>query len=37
MSKPIHWIIVIAVGITAYIAGTRAEAAKHAAKKLTRR
>jgi len=32
MPKPIVWIVVIAVGITGYVLGTRAEAGKNLAK-----
>ncbi len=37
MPKPLAWIVVIAFGITAYVVGTRTQAAKDTAKRITRK
>ena len=37
MSKPIAWIVAIAFGITGYVFGTRTQAAKDTAKRITRK
>ncbi|WP_256430746.1 hypothetical protein [Herbiconiux sp. VKM Ac-2851] len=34
MPKPITWIVVVSVGITGYVIGTRVKAAENVAKKV---
>lgn len=37
MTKPLVWIIAISFGVTGYVLGTRAQATKDTAKKITRK